>query len=82
MPRSRSYETRELSLISYRFYRLHDDRNVVGHEMRACKDDLSALDFALSLCARSAVEIWDGLRIVAHVNQGGIDHSWAQAQSG
>jgi hypothetical protein len=69
-------------MISYRFYRLHDDRNVIGHELRRCTDDLSALDHGLSLCARSAIEIWDGLRIVAHVNQGGIDHTWEQAQPG
>jgi hypothetical protein len=69
-------------MISYRFFRLHDDRNVIGHETRGCKDDLSALDVAWTLCAKSAVEIWDGLRIVAHVNRGGIDHTCAQAQPG
>jgi hypothetical protein len=69
-------------MISYQFYRMRDDRNVIGHEARVCNDDLSALDFALTLCARSAVEIWEGLRIVAHVNRGGLDHTWEQAQAG
>lgn len=55
---------------------------MTGHELRACRDDLSALDVALSLCAQSAIEIWDGLRLVAHVNRGGTDHTWQQPQSG
>ncbi len=47
-----------------------------------CKDDLSALEFARTLCRDFAVHIWDGARLVAHVNCGDAMHTSGQAQSG
>lgn len=36
----------------------------------ACRDDLHALSEGEAICARNAVEIWDGARLVARVKAG------------
>jgi hypothetical protein len=69
-------------MASYRFEILDEDEVPVGVSERDCKDDLSALEFARTLCKHNAVHVWDGARLVAHLNCEDAAHTSAQAQAG
>lgn len=66
----------------YRFEILDEAGKPMGVATHDCKDDLTALEFARTLCKDSAVHVWDGTRLVAHLNCGDTLHSSGQAQSG
>ena len=53
----------------YRFDLLLDGGAIAQSQVHACTDDLAALDLAERLCARNAVEVWDGERRVLHVKR-------------
>lgn len=53
----------------YRFDLIGDGGAIWQSQFHACADDLAALDMAESLCARNAVDVWDGERRVLHVKR-------------
>ncbi|HEX4104862.1 MAG TPA: hypothetical protein VHX92_01395 [Rhizomicrobium sp.] len=53
----------------YRFDLLGDGGAIAQSQTHACADDLAALDIAEALCARNAVDVWDGERRVLHVKR-------------
>jgi len=53
----------------YRFDLLGDGGSIAQSQFHACADDLAALDVAERLCARNAVDVWDGERRVLHVKR-------------
>jgi hypothetical protein len=54
----------------YRFDFIDVTGEVAQSQYHSCADDLDALDKAEALCARNAVEVWDGGRRVLHVKRG------------
>ena len=57
-------------MASYRFLLLGEHHEAVGLDIQICKDDLDAFNAAQKLCKNNAVEIWDGSRLVGHLNPG------------
>ena len=51
----------------YRFDMIGANGETLQSRFFACVDDLDALDLAETLCARNAVDVWDGSRRVLHV---------------
>ena len=53
----------------YRFDLIGDGGNISQTHFYMCEDDLAALDKAETLCARNAVDVWDGTRRVLHLKR-------------
>jgi hypothetical protein len=51
----------------YRFDLVDRAGRVSQSQFHGCADDLDALDKAQTLCARSAVDVWEGARRVLRV---------------
>ena len=56
----------------YRFDLIGKAGEVAQSQFHVCADDLDALDKAEALCARNAVDVWDGARRVLHVKRGNL----------
>ncbi len=54
---------------NYRFDLIGGEGEVLQSQFHICADDLDALDLAERLCAKSAVDVWDGGRRVLHVKR-------------
>lgn len=54
----------------YRFDLIDLSGKIAQSEILSCADDLDALDKAEALCAKNAVDVWDGARRVLHVKRG------------
>jgi hypothetical protein len=54
----------------YRFDLIDLTGNIAQSQILVCADDLDALDMAEALCAKNAVDVWDGARRVLHVKRG------------
>lgn len=53
----------------YRFDLLDRTGQILQSQYCGCADDLAALDMAETLCARNAVDVWDGSRRVLHLKR-------------
>lgn len=53
----------------YRFDLIGDGGAVAQSQFHICADDLAALEMAEALCARNAVDVWEGPRRVLHVKR-------------
>lgn len=51
----------------YRFDLIDKGGRISQSQFHNCADDLEALDKAETLCARNAVDVWDGARRVLHL---------------
>lgn len=51
----------------YRFDLIDLGGRISQRQFHSCADDLEALDKAETLCARNAVDVWDGARRVLHL---------------
>ena len=53
----------------YRFDLIDMAGKIAQSQFHVCADDLDALDMAESLCAKNAVDVWNGERRVLHVKR-------------
>jgi len=60
-------------LTQYKIFRVDDANRILARQYPTLHDDLSALDLAASLAAKTGceVEIWDEQRFVARINRDG-----------
>jgi hypothetical protein len=67
-------QSREIArLTQYKIFRVDDANRILARHHPTLPDDLSALDLAATLAAKTGceVEIWDEQRFVARVNRDG-----------